>query len=311
MSAKKTIGIIGAGMIGDVHIENIRRDGRAEVTWIATRTRETLDKKKKKYGIENATTDYKDMLNDDSLDAVIIASPPFTHRDMVRACLSAGKHLLLEKPIAANWQDVQAIIQQVVGHPKQLTLECSCRHARLQPKFKFIKDIIDSGEIGEVYHIHHNALSRGTFIEYNPAGSWALQKEKAGGGAFIDWGVYDLSFHLGLLHDKPQLEQVKSFTRNGLKVYPDPNTQADIEEHGASFLEFDTGLTYYYERGSGVHFEVPNQTRIYGTRGGLQFRILRAGIRRKWKCFIWTKIRMKSRKHWRSRSPRNMTTILP
>lgn len=46
---------------------------------------------------------------------------------------------------------------------------------------------------------------------------------------------------------------------------------SDIEQHGAAWMEFDTGLTYYYERGSGVHAEMPNETRLYGTKGGLRF----------------------------------------
>ncbi len=268
---KLNVGVIGAGMIGDVHIENFRRDARAAVTWIASRTPETLNKKVKKHHIPNGTLNYKELLDDPSLDAVVIASPPFTHAQMVCDALDAGKHILLEKPLAADIKDVQTIVDKTKQHPDLLVLECSCRHARLQPKFGVIKEMIAAGKLGEIYHIHHQAASRGTFIEYNPAGSWALYKALAGGGPFIDWGVYDLSFHLGLLDDRPALQNLCSFTQNGLKVYPDPEVKADIEEHGAAWMQFDHGLTYVYERGSGVHMELPNQTRIYGTKGGLEF----------------------------------------
>ncbi len=269
--SKINIGLIGAGMIGDVHIEKIRRDGRAEVTYIAARSEGTLQTKMKKYGIEKGTLDYREMLEDNSLDAVIIASPPYTHLAMLKEALSAGKHVLLEKPMVPNPQELAELLSVVASYPKKLVLECSCRHARLQPKFHFIKQMIDEGQLGEVYHIHHNHLMRGTFIEYNPAGAWAHQKRQAGGGPFIDWGVYDLSFHLGLLGDRPQLKSVKSFTRNGLKRFSNANFRSDIEEHGAAYMEFDTGLTYYYERGSGVHAEIANETRIFGTKGSLRF----------------------------------------
>lgn len=268
---KKNIGIIGAGMIGGVHIDNIHKDGRSQVTWIAARTEKTLKEKLKKHAIENATLDYRDMLQDASLDAVVIAAPPFAHYRMLEDALESGKHVLLEKPAAPNRDELNAAVETVEKHPDLLVLECSCRHARLQPKFEFIKSMIDAGELGEIYYIHHNALSRATFIEYNPAGKWALEKSKAGGGPFIDWGVYDLSFHLGLLDDAPQFKAVKSFTQNGLKVFPDRNLFSDVEEHGGAYLEFDNGLTYYYERGSGVHMEVGNKTRMYGTKGGIQF----------------------------------------
>ncbi|MBN2105061.1 Gfo/Idh/MocA family oxidoreductase [bacterium] len=271
MKKKYNIGIIGMGMIGDVHLECIRKDGRGEVTWIAARSEETLNKKLNKYRVPHGTTDYHDMLKDPSVSAVIIASPPFTHLEITKSALKAGKHILLEKPMVVSPDELDTLLKLIKRYPDLLVLECSCRHARLQPKFKYVRKIIRDGVLGEIYHIHHQHLTRSTFIEYNPAGIWAHQKALAGGGPLIDWGVYDLSFHLGILDDVPNPVTVESFTRNDLKEYDLCDFKSDIEEHGAAFMTFDTGLTYYYERGAGVHFEAPNQTRIHGSRGGLQF----------------------------------------
>jgi len=270
MKEKLAIGLIGSGMIGDVHINCVRKDGRAEVTWIAARTDQTLRLKMEKFGISRGTTDYREMLDDAELDAVIIASPPWTHLEMLKYALRKGKHVLLEKPMAAGRRQLGAL-KKAAASSDRIVLECSCRHTRLQPKFDFIRDIITSGRLGEIYHIHHQSMTRRTFIEYNPAGAWAHQKALAAGGPFMDWGVYDLSFHLGLLDDRPRIRSVQSFTRNRLKSFRDPFFVSDIEEHGAAWLVFDTGLTYYYERGAGVPFEAPNRTRIHGTRGSLQF----------------------------------------
>ena len=98
-----------------------------------------------------------------------------------------------------------------------------------------------------------------------------MNKNLGGGGPFLDWGVYDLSFHLGLMDDIPELQSVKSFTRNDLRDMHKLVSFSDIEQHGAAWLTFSGGLTYYYERGSGVHGETPNETRLYGTKGGLKF----------------------------------------
>ena len=268
---KVNLAVIGAGMIGDVHVKTARADGRAEVTWLATRSSETLNRKQAQFAIPHGTLDYRDILADPAVDAVVIAAPPHIHAQPAIDALQAGKHVLLEKPMAINRQEMTALLEAVEAHPELTVLECSCRHARLQPKFRAVKQMIDDGKIGEVYHIHHNHLMRGTFIEYNPAGAWALDKATAGGGPFLDWGVYDLSFHLGVLDDRPNLKTLQAFTRGGLKVFADGKIQHGIEEHGAAFMEFDDGLTYYYERGSGVHCEVANETRIYGTRGSLRF----------------------------------------
>jgi predicted dehydrogenase len=110
-----------------------------------------------------------------------------------------------------------------------------------------------------------------TFIEWNPSGTWAMNKRLAGGCPFVDKGVYDLSFHLSLLDDIPQLKSLREFSRNDLRDVSNLVEFSDIEQHGAAWLEFDTGFTYYYECGAGVHAETPNETRIYGTEGGLRF----------------------------------------
>ncbi len=193
------------------------------------------------------------------------------HAEQLEAALDAGKQVLLEKPLAESLQSVRQMVSAVEHAPNQIVLEASCRHTRLTRKFQFIKTIIDSGRLGEIYHVHHNHLSRGTFIEWNPSGAWAMNKMLAGGGPFVDWGVYDLSFHLGLLDDIPQLKSLRSFSRNDLRDLSNLVEFSDVEQHGAAWLEFDTGLTYYYERGAGVHGETPNETRLYGTKGGLRF----------------------------------------
>jgi len=268
---KYNLGIIGAGMYGKMLMRAFLKDERANITWVNSASEGTTKSAAEEFGVGKWSTDYRDVLNDPAVDAVILATPPFVHAEQLEESLKAGKHVLLEKPIAESRESLQRILKAVESAPSLKVLEASCRHTRLTRKFKFIKDIIDSGKLGEVYHIHHNTLGRGTFIEYNPNGAWAMNKKLAGGGPFADRGVYDLAFHLGLLNDVPQLKSVKSFTRNDLRDMSKFVEFSDIEQHGAAWMEFDTGLTYYYENGGGVHNETPNETRLYGTKGGLRF----------------------------------------
>jgi len=265
------LGIIGAGMYGKMLMRCFQQDERAKVIWVNAATETTARSAAVEFGVKSWTLDYREVFADSSVDAVVIATPPYLHAAQLTAALSAGKHILLEKPMAESPESVKRILDAVEKVPGILVLEASCRHTRLSRKFEFIKSIIDSGKLGTVYHIHHNHLSRGTFIEYNPNGAWAMNTKLAGGGPFIDWGVYDLSFHLGLLGDKPQLKSLRRFTRNDLRDMSQWVAFSDVEQHGAAWMEFDTGLTYYYERGAGVHAETPNETRIYGTKGGLRF----------------------------------------
>ncbi len=268
---KYKLGIIGAGMYGKVLMRCFRQDPRAEIIWVNSASDATTKAAAKEFEVEKWTLDYREVLADPDVDAAVIATPPYLHAEQLVAALSAGKHVLLEKPMAESCESVKRIVSAVEQAPGQIVLDASCRHTRLTRKFQFIKSIIDSGKLGTIYHIHHNHLQRGTFIEYNPNGAWAMDKKLAGGGPFIDWGVYDLSFHLGLLDDVPQLTSLRSFSRNDLRDISKLVTFSDVEQHGAAWLEFDTGLTYHYERGAGVHSETPNETRLYGTKGGLRF----------------------------------------
>jgi predicted dehydrogenase len=265
------LGIIGAGMYGKILMRAFQQDERANIIWVNSASEATTKSAAEVFGVEKWSTDYRDILNDPSVDAVVIATPPYLHAEQLEESLKAGKHVLLEKPIAESRESLERIVKAVEGTPSLKVLEASCRHTRLSRKFQFIKDTIDSGRLGDVYHIHHNTLSRTTFIEYNPNGAWAMNRKLAGGGPFADRGVYDLSFHLGLLNDVPQLKSLRSFSRNDLRDMRKVVEFSDVEQHGAAWMEFDTGLTYYYENGAGAHNEIPNETRIYGTKGGLRF----------------------------------------
>lgn len=271
---KPRIGFVGGGMIANAHITNLQNSGRAEITWLAELREDVLRSVGREKGIPNLTTDYREVLAADDVDAVVVCTPPNTHREVFIQALEAGKHCLVEKPVSMNVADADAMLEAAANHPDLIAMDASARHARLQPKFKVIKDLIDSGELGDIYYIHHNCVFRQKRggIEYNPTAKWFLNKAVAGGGPLFDWGVYDLSFHLGILGDAPELVRADTlFLRNGLDQV-DPGAEIfDVEEHGAAILEFSGGLKMHWERGSNAHMEVPNETRVYGTRGGLRF----------------------------------------
>ena len=265
------LGIIGAGMYGKMMMQRFQKDERANITWVNAASEATTRGAAEEFDVAKWTLDYPEILADPAVDAVVIATPPYLHAEQLEAALAAGKDVLLEKPMAESPESVRRIVKAVKAAPERVVLEASCRHTRLSKKFQVIKEMIDSGKLGEVYHIHHNHLSRTTFIEYNRSGAWAMNKKLAGGGPFADWGVYDLSFHLGLFDDVPQLKSLQKFQRNDLRNMSKYVEFSNVEQHGAAWMEFDTGLTYYYERGAGAHAETPNETRLYGTKGGLRF----------------------------------------
>lgn len=87
----------------------------------------------------------------------------------------------------------------------------------------------------------------------------------------FDWGVYDLSFHLGVLGDRPDLERIEGvMMKDGLDGV-DPGAETyDVEEHFVVNMILTGNISYCWERGAHANVAVPNETRIFGTRGGIK-----------------------------------------
>jgi len=270
---KYKVGVIGAGWMAKAHMENLQQTGRAEIRWIAARNPENLEKVRADFGVPNKTHDYHDMLRDPEVDVVLITTPPHLHREMFIETVRAGKHVLLEKPMALNMNEIEEMMKVKDEHPEVIAVECSGRHSRLTPKFRKVKEIIDSGALGEIYSIHHCSIARQNRpgIEFHPPAKWFLDKSLAGGGPLFDWGVYDLSFHLGVLGDAYDLENVESAVLKGGLDEVDPGTDIyDVEEHLMVHLKLSNKVSYYWERAAHANMESPNETRISGTRGGIK-----------------------------------------
>ena len=267
------IGVIGAGMIAENHIQNVQKSNRATVQWIAATTKEKAALVGNKYGIPNSTDHYQEMLEDPILDAVIICTPPFLHAEMMEAALKTGKHILVEKPLTLTLEEATRILELIKSYPDLIAMDCSARHARLHPKFETVKRYIESGQLGDIYYVHHNAVNQQSRpgMEYHPSAKWFLDASKAGGGPLFDWGVYDLSFHLGVLGDRHELQTVDAIQiKSGLDDR-DPGTDIyNVEEHFSANMTFSDGLRFYWERAAHANMQVANETRIYGTRGGLR-----------------------------------------
>lgn len=274
-----TIGIIGGGMIGQVHIRNLLRDSRVRIKWICTLPLESAKELQHIFNIPRVTINYEEVLEDSEVEAIVIATPPAQHAHQVIDALRAKKHILIEKPMALTVNDVRHIAEEAKLHPNQIVLSAAARHSRAQPKYHFIRTLLEQGEIGDIYHIDHRVLrtARRYGIEYNPLATWSLSRATAGGGPMIDWGVYDLSFHIGLLSENIKLKQIHSYTYNGLDDAHTIFPQFDVEEHGIALLGFSDNISYSYQRSTNTHIEAPNETIIHGTHGALQFDYLSWG----------------------------------
>ena len=140
------VGVIGLGM-GKAHAEGVTKTEGACLYAVCDINKARADEVAKELSVAHVFTDYRDMIADPAIDAVIIASPDQDHRQMILDSLNAGKHILCEKPLALTREDCGAIVEAVKKSDKKFMVGQICRYT---PGFKQAKEIIESGAIGEL-----------------------------------------------------------------------------------------------------------------------------------------------------------------
>ncbi|MCF7907841.1 MAG: Gfo/Idh/MocA family oxidoreductase [Candidatus Omnitrophica bacterium] len=147
----KRIGIIGCGHWGPNYLRNFSQLEDSSVLVCCDLSKDNLDKVKKHYRSIEVVEDYKDVLRDKRIDAVVIATPARTHYKIAKDALSAGKHILLEKPMALNYADCKKLVNLAKEKKRILMVG----HTFLfNPAVRKLKDYIKKGAVGKIYYLH-------------------------------------------------------------------------------------------------------------------------------------------------------------
>ena len=144
------VGIIGYGWAATAHIDAINGTNQGEVVAVfSSRDLDDAELSAAHGGSIKSYTDLDAMLADGDIDVISITSYPNQHRDQAVAAANAGKHLILEKPLALNWEDCKAIDAAVKANNVQA---CVCFEIRHISQFLTTRSMIDEGLIGEIYY---------------------------------------------------------------------------------------------------------------------------------------------------------------
>ena len=174
------IGIIGAGRIGKVHMQSITYNvPTAKVLGITDVFKDGLQELADKYGIEKVYDDYKEMLADKDIDAVLVCSSTDTHADISIEAAKAGKHVFCEKPVDLTPEKVQAVIDAVAEAGVKLQVGFN---RRFDHNFAHVRSLINEGKVGNLELI--KITSRDP--EPPPAEYAAVS-----GGMFLDMTIHD------------------------------------------------------------------------------------------------------------------------
>jgi len=181
-----TIGVVGLNYWGPNLVRNF--DGLAELTWLCDLDDTHLQPLAERYPHARATNAIEDILADDALDAVVIATPVPTHYALAKQALEAGKHVFVEKPPAMRAVEMDELVQIAADRDRVLMPG----HLLLyHPAVLKLKELVASGELGDVLCVYGNRVNLG-IVRSNENALWSL-------------GVHDLSVILYLLDEDPDL----------------------------------------------------------------------------------------------------------
>ena len=254
-------GIIGCGDVCEVKsgpafykIEN------SSLKAVMRRDAEKAEDFALRHGAERYYTSADDLINDNEVGAIYVATPPNTHKEYAIKAMLAGKPVYVEKPMALSYVECLDMIQVSKKTGQKLFIAF---YRRALPYFLKVKELLDSCVIGEILNVEAKYYSAPKNTDKDPTQhTWRINKNIAGGGYFFDMAPHMLDILDFLLGE---IETVKGYTQNIAKLY-------DVEDTISAMFRFKSGVL-----GTGQWCFVVDESaqqdtiRISGTKGFIEF----------------------------------------
>ena len=244
--------VVGCSSMAKLHMRGIADNENAELYAICGTDEENLKIRAEEFGVERVYTDYNYLVNDPELDAVVLVTPDQIHREMTEKFLRAGKAVLCEKPMALTVEDCEAMIacEREVGGKLMIGQIC-----RANPRFAKMKEIIDSGRIGELMFVEseyaHN-YERTTGFE-----DWRKVPERH---PFIGGGCHAVDLLRWLAGDP--IEVTAYSNKKYLKDWP-------VDDNTVAIFKFPNEVIGKVFVSIGCKRDYTMRTCVYGTKGTL------------------------------------------
>lgn len=201
------VGLLGAGAVAQaVHLPAYRQLTRRDRARLVALCETEASKRRalaERTGVDHAVASIDELLAIDEVEAVDVCLPSHLHRDAVVRCLEAGKHVLCEKPLGLSVADVVAIAEAAEASRRQLVVGMNNRY---RDDSILLKSFIDDGTLGEVLHARASWFKPRGRVR---ADDWHVQRERSGGGVFIDLGISILDLVLWLC-DYPPVDRIRA-----------------------------------------------------------------------------------------------------
>lgn len=217
---KCKIGIIGLGGVAQlIHLPILKKMNDVEVKAVCEINKTKLTTVAEKFGVPYTFSNHVEMLEKVDLDAVIIATPTHLHKEIALDCISHSMPILIEKPLAPELKDAEAISQAASEKNVQAMVGMNMR---FRPDAMLLKSIVGSGEIGNILYVKSSWLRT-----QSSEGKWFTKKHESGGGVIFDLGIVMLDLALWIL-DFPEVISVTTKNFETLNV--------GVEDSSLSFI---------------------------------------------------------------------------
>ena len=270
-AARVRIGMIGAGFIAGYHLDGLRAAGGADVRVIAGRTPATTAALAARHGIAATTTDWREVLARDDIDAVVITTPDDTHPEIAIAAARSARHILLQKPMARTADECRQII--AAAQAAKVHLSVSFMHRHFEEVVR-ARELLAEGAIGVPYAMRMRNATPGP-----DWGAWFYRKARVGGGVVMQLGVHGIDLLRHLFGDIDAVSATTALLRTTRTLTDGTVVHPDNEDHAWATYRLASGTIASHEMSMS---EVAGCDRftleIYGERGTIWLRSVRGAL---------------------------------
>jgi predicted dehydrogenase len=186
MRASASVGVVGLGYWGPNLARAFANLPGARLKWLCDKDSEARARAQDRHPDVQVTDSFDDLLGDDDLDAIVVATPPTTHAELALAALRKDKHVFVEKPLALNALDADRVTAEAARRNRCLVVGHVLLH---HPAIRKLKELVEMNELGEVYYLYSNRQNLGK-VRRDENALWSL-------------GPHDIAVLLYLLDDQP------------------------------------------------------------------------------------------------------------
>lgn len=264
-----SVGIIGVGQIGTQHLETYLSMPNVRVVGIAGHDPGRTEAVANRYGIPFWTTEYKSLIDQESIQAVSVCLHNNLHMPVSVAALQANKHVYCEKPIAGTYFDGRLMLETANKQNRHLSIQLSSLFSK---ETKSAKAAIEGGWLGKPYLAHSAGFRRRGRPFVDGYGTPAfVQKEQSGGGALLDMGVYHIANILYLLgNPKPVRISGRTFQQTEMDEYRKTISNYNVEELAVGLITLEKGIALSIIESWAMHLDQVESSYIVGTEGGIK-----------------------------------------